>query len=151
MPVTICNRQRIRRLNPRLLKRVAMAALRHLNTTGDSLNIAVVDDTTIAQLNKNFHKTNGPTDVLSFPYDARDEFTGEIVVSIEHTLKNARRYKTTPGRELTLYIIHGILHLHGHDDLRKGPRGIMRRVQRDLMSKLAARFDMDNVVYPPAS
>ena len=135
MTVTVCNRQRLRRVDVRRLKEIALAALQHTGAApGQQLNIVLVSDTAIAKLNRQFHNCEGPTDILTFYYGDK---TGELIISVEHALSQAGRFRSTPSRELALYVIHGILHLHGHDDLSPRPRARMRAAERRLLKTVA--------------
>jgi probable rRNA maturation factor len=58
---------------------------------------------------------------------------GELVISTEQAIANARRFRTTPARELTLYVVHGILHLHGYDDRTPAQRRRMRAAERRFL------------------
>jgi probable rRNA maturation factor len=145
MNVTISNRQRLLRVNTRLLRRVALDALRELEATADELSLVLVDDTEMATLNEQFHAEPGPTDVLTFGYDEGD-VTGEIIISVEHAVLHARRFHTSTSHELALYLVHGILHLHGHDDQAPAPRTKMRRAERRLIHALTAKHDLDALV-----
>jgi probable rRNA maturation factor len=71
--------------------------------------------------------------VLSFDYG---EGQGELIISVECAVRQVRRYRTTPRRELALYVIHGILHLHGYDDQTPNDRRRMRTAERRLMARL---------------
>lgn len=78
-----------------------------------ALSVAVVDDETIHDVNRRFLEHDWPTDVIAFPLD---DGQGEVVVSAERALTEARDRGVEPMAELLLYIVHGILHLLGHDD-----------------------------------
>ena len=131
MTVTLCNRQRLRKVDARLLKQLARTALRLAGADANrQLNIVLVDDATITQLNREFHQTDGPTDILSFDYG---DGVGELIISVERALAQAGQFRSTPARELALYVIHGILHLHGYDDLTPCPRARMRAAERRLL------------------
>ncbi len=77
-----------------------------------------------------------PTDVLSF--DLSDEISeaGEIVVSHTCARRTARARRVDPRRELALYIVHGILHLCGHDDHAQRARAAMRAAERRVLATL---------------
>lgn len=98
------------------------------------LTIVLVDDAEIADLNRQFHDTAGPTDILTFHYP--DLAGGELVISVERAVEQARRYRTTPSRELALYVVHGILHLHGYDDRTATQRRRMRAAERRLLGQV---------------
>jgi probable rRNA maturation factor len=129
--VTVTNRQRLRKVDTRRLARMAQRALDLIGNPDSHLGIALVNDATIAKLNAQYHAMPGPTDVLSFDYG---EGQGELIISVECAIRQAKRFRTTLARELTLYVIHGILHLHGYDDQTPHDRRRMRAAERRLMS-----------------
>jgi len=131
--VAVNNRQRRLKVNTRWLARIARRALDLIDDTDSQLDIVLVNDATIAKLNTQYHATPGPTDVLSFNYG---EGQGELVISVECAVRQARRFRTTPVRELVLYVVHGILHLHGYDDQAPSDRRRMRSAERRLMARL---------------
>jgi probable rRNA maturation factor len=127
MTVEVCSRQR-RKVHATRLRQLAEHAL----PAGYSLSIVLVDDQEMAKLNEQFHHTPGSTDVLSFDYGDGE---GEVIVSVDHAFAQARRYHTTPARELALYVAHGILHLCGYDDGTPAERRRMRAAERRLLTK----------------
>jgi probable rRNA maturation factor len=70
---------------------------------------------------------SGPTDVITFQH-------GEIFVSTETAVKNARRFGTSLEHELRLYLAHGLLHLHGFDDKEPAAAAKMKRAQEKLVA-----------------
>jgi probable rRNA maturation factor len=133
MPVTLRNRQRSRPLALPRYQQLAEHALALLGDTHRHFSIVLVSDPAMARYNEQFHHVAGPTDVLSFDYGPDADPAGEIIVSVDHAHHQARRYGTTPARELALYIIHGLLHLHGYDDLTGPARRRMRAAERRLL------------------
>lgn len=105
-------------------KRAAEAVLAKRQVT-----VAIVDDATIAQLHERFLDVAGPTDVLSFP-------SGEIVVSADTALREAKRRGIPPLHELQLYVVHGALHLAGYDDRSRDQQRRMRAAERRALEKL---------------
>jgi len=91
--------------------------------------VALVDDTTIAELHQRFLGIEGPTDVLSFP-------GGEIVVSADTARREAAARGIPALAELVLYVVHGALHLAGHDDRRPKARAKMRAAERRVLAQL---------------
>jgi len=140
--VAVSNRQRRLKIDTKLLARIAQQARELLDDTDGELSIVLVDDAMIARLNAQYHATPGPTDILSFDYG---EGQGELIISVEHAVAQARRFRTTPARELVLYVVHGILHLHGHDDLALRDRRRMHATQRRMMACLAKKFEFRGV------
>ncbi len=81
------------------------------------LSVALVTDASIHELNREFLNHDTVTDVLAFPLgDADGPDEGEVVISAERAIAQAKERGVTPVAELLFYIAHGILHLCGHDD-----------------------------------
>ena len=93
------------------------------------VNVILVSDKSIAKIHKEFMNEPGPTDVITFQH-------GEIVISAQTAKRQARRFGSTLGHELRLYIVHGLLHLHGFDDKTAVGAAEMRRVQEKLVASL---------------
>jgi probable rRNA maturation factor len=94
------------------------------------LSVALVDDVTIAIINRQFLNHVGPTDVISF--DLGDGL-GEVIVSAERAVVVARRLRRPPTDELALYLVHGLLHLAGLDDRTPAQRHAMRHAERRVL------------------
>jgi probable rRNA maturation factor len=88
----------------------------------------LVSDRRIAQLHSKFMRQTGPTDVLTFQH-------GEIFISIETAKRHARRFGNSLGRELRLYIVHGLLHLHGFDDRTQIGARRMKKAQAKILRR----------------
>jgi probable rRNA maturation factor len=81
------------------------------------ISIAVVDDRSIHELNRQFLDHDYPTDVLSFPLVAAgNHLEGEIVVSVDTAAREAAEVGWSTEDELLLYVVHGALHLAGFAD-----------------------------------
>lgn len=97
------------------------------------VEVAVVSDAVIARVHQEFMGVPGATDVITFDH-------GEIVVSAD----TARAQAIARGHgvldELALYIIHGLLHLNGHDDIAPGDRAKMHRVQNRIWRRILAKM-----------
>src|SRR5208283_1228275 len=100
------------------------------------ISVAVVDDETIARLNWQYLRHRGAADVLSFLLDQSDGLEGEVVVGAETALRSAPQYGWPPHDELLLYVIHGTLHLVGHDDANAALRAEMRKKESDILEGL---------------
>jgi probable rRNA maturation factor len=147
----ILNQQRAVRLARRPLEMFLQRLQRELGFQEAGVTIALVSDAEIARMNETFRKKKGPTDVLSFPADARrrprrpasesgpykrmkeGEFLGDIAIAPATARRYARRNgRTLPG-ELRVLILHGVLHLMGYD--HETDRGEMERVERKLRKR----------------
>lgn len=142
MKIRVQNRQRTVALNVPWLRRFAGAALDQCaGDSGDGhfalrnleeIEVAIVSDRTMARIHSQFMGITGPTDVLTFQH-------GEIVLSAETALDHARRRGHLVDTELALYIVHGLLHLNGFDDLTPGDAARMRRTQQRILKACLAR------------
>ena len=134
--VQIADRQNCLPLDRRLLRRAVTRVLRDAKVRKASISLAVVDDDTIARLNWQYLRHRGPADVLSFLLDDRDGLEGEVIVGAETALRAAPRYGWPPHDELLLYVIHGTLHLVGHDDTSPALRAEMQKRETAVLDKL---------------
>lgn len=103
-----------------------------------TLTVALVEDAEIRRVHRQFLGEDTPTDVLSFLLDGEkirglDDLLGEVVVSAETALREARKRRLLPEREVALYAIHGTLHLVGFDDTDATSRRKMRREERKYL------------------
>jgi probable rRNA maturation factor len=118
------------------LVRVAERALRVERVRAD-VALYITGNTEIRKLNRIYHGTNAPTDVLSFPAPApayhRVPFLGDIVISYEEALAQAAQAGWRISDELELLTVHGILHLLGYDDLTPRKRAQMWKRQIEIL------------------
>ncbi len=110
--------------------------LSHYKFPSGELSIAFMDDRTIGQIHNDFMNDPSATDVITFPGDAAHDFSGEICVSVDHALTVAKEMNLKFEEELTLYLIHGWLHLAGYDDLDDTKRAQMREAEKNVMDLL---------------
>ena len=89
--------------------------------------VLLVSDRRMASLHRQFLNQTGPTDVLTFQH-------GEIFISVETARKHARTFGNSLARELRLYIVHGLLHLHGFDDRKRADARKMERIQKRILT-----------------
>ena len=137
--IEIANEQTHLPLDRRLLRRAVRSVLRDAGLRKARISVAVVNDATIARLNWQYLRHRGPADVLSFLLDQSDGLEGEVVVGAETALRAAPRYGWPPHDELLLYVIHGALHLVGHDDANPVVRGKMQGRETAVLEKLGIR------------
>ena len=96
----------------------------------DEISIVLVSDRRMAALHKQFMNIDGPTDVLTFQH-------GEIFVSVETAQENAAQFGTSAENEIRLYIVHGLLHLRGFDDIAPADARRMDSVQQRILAAAA--------------
>jgi probable rRNA maturation factor len=113
----------------RLARRVLRAEKRNV-----ALTIYITDDAEIRGLNRRFHASDRPTDVLSFPAEG-DDYLGDMVISYERARAQARAAGWRIADELDLLTVHGLLHLLGYDDLTPRARHEMWARQREILGR----------------
>jgi probable rRNA maturation factor len=94
------------------------------------ISVLIVSDRRMATLHSRFMNVPGSTDVITFQH-------GEIFISAEMAVRNARRFATALIHELRLYIVHGLLHLSGFDDQTEAAARKMRAMQEKVLAKVA--------------
>jgi probable rRNA maturation factor len=120
----------------RMLRDAALAA-----TAGRKalrLSIVVVGDRRMRRLNRDFHAVDETTDVLAFPLEttAPGGVDGEVIVCAPVARREARARGLPFATELTLYVVHGVLHLLGEDDAAPADARRMRRLERATLARL---------------
>ena len=159
--LAIANRQRIVSLNTRLLRSVTMALLTEfLKLKEFDLSLIIVRAPEMARINQTFLQHEGSTDVITFDYDEnvppasrrqsasnlparrRKHVHGELFICIDDAKAQAREFRTTWQSELARYIVHGVLHLRGYDDIRAADRRKMKREENRLLKEIARLFPL---------
>ena len=95
----------------------------------DFVEINIVDDATIDQVHRDFMDIPGATDVITFAH-------GEIVISSETAQSDGFEYGNSFEKELMLYIVHGLLHLSGHEDADAVERKAMEAIQEEILKQV---------------
>jgi probable rRNA maturation factor len=137
-PITVRNIQRRVRLSTRKLQRFANLACglvwkrKHSEseiTALEEVSILIVSDRRMEALHKKFCGVLGTTDVLTFQH-------GEIVISADMAARQARMFHTDVLGEIQLYLLHGLLHLAGFDDVEPRQRKQMHSLQQKLFGTI---------------
>jgi probable rRNA maturation factor len=117
--VEVCNLQNRLGVSVGEVARMAEAVLSREGVEHASISIALVDNATIRKLNRDRLGHDWDTDVISFLLSEPDapELSGELIVSAEMARQTAEETRGDPGAELSLYVVHGLLHLCGYDDI----------------------------------
>ncbi len=120
----------------------------------DCLGLTFVGLEEMAQVNSSFVGHEGPTDVICFDYrqgagqePCGDDLSVDIVICPEVALREALKRRLPYARELVLYMVHGLLHAAGEDDLSPVPRKRMRRLEREIVADLKKKF-IFSMVFP---
>lgn len=125
-------------LDTEWIARIARAVLEAEGVACSELSIVLVDDATIHEMNRTHLGHDWATDVITFPLSEPGAavLEGELVVSVETAVREARHRASAPERELALYVVHGILHLCGYDDRLESAAERMGERQEALLAEL---------------
>lgn len=142
-----------------LARTVVEFSLEHENFPyAAEVNLTLTDDAGIHELNREYRQTDRATDVLSFPllsYERAGDFSflneecgddfnpdtgevmlGDIIISVEHVLRQAETYGHSPRREFSFLIVHSMLHLFGYDHMTDEEAAVMEEKQRQILDAM---------------
>jgi probable rRNA maturation factor len=147
--VRVFNRQRGRAVDTLLLRRMTRSLLEEtLGLEEFDLTVQLVGARAMAELNQLHLHHEGPTDVITLDYAASGPaggLAGEIIICVDVAAEQARRFRVTWQAELMRYVIHGILHLRGHDDQDAAGRRRMKREEGRLLKKVGGQFHLSKL------
>jgi probable rRNA maturation factor len=151
--IEISDQRDLQFIDHQFLKQAICRVLSEEGVKEARISVAIVGDSQIHDVNRQFLGHDYPTDVISFRLDTQtadepvlDEeyssdsthssptFDGELVVSFETAAREASSHGWSPEAEMLLYVVHGLLHLCGYDDLTDEARPVMRRRERELLA-----------------
>ena len=148
MTLAILNRQRTKKINTRLLKEIAQKVFTELKIETVELGISLVGAREMTLLNETFLKHEGSTDIITFDYqepgtgnrEPELKLHGELFICVDEAILQAKRFRSTWQSEIVRYVVHGILHLLGHDDLKPALRRRMKREENRLVRRLSRKI-----------
>ncbi len=116
-----------------------LAAVRCVCTSAQidrgEISVTIVGEAQMHALNRQHLNHDYPTDVLSFVLEESAGYLeGEIIASSHYAASEAARYGWSPAEELLLYVVHGALHLVGHDDTTPAAAATMRAAERAILA-----------------
>jgi len=136
------------------LAELAEAALAHAGAPEGGVSLVITGDYTVQRLNREYRGVDEPTDVLSFGLNGlakpaiddepADEFIlpegnpaeiGEIVISYPYAARTAAATDRPIRDELALLVVHGVLHLLGHDHFEEGETDEMQGREREILAR----------------
>ncbi len=132
-------------LDLEVLRHTAVATLVHQDAPAVEVAIVITDDESLQELNRRFLGIDAPTDVLAFPNEARGPFVsapgfprylGDIAISYPRAVEQAAEAGHSVQAELQLLVVHGVLHLLGHDDQSEPERSRMWAAQEAILKAL---------------
>jgi probable rRNA maturation factor len=155
--ISIRSRQRVCKLDTRLLRKIAQALLKdNFALTRYELGIHFVEDPEMTQVNEHFLGHAGSTDVITFDYNegygatgrGAEVLAGELYICVNEAQFQAKRYSAGLASELLRYLIHGVLHLRGYDDKTAKLRRPMKREEDRLLAEISGRFPIERLMRP---
>lgn len=93
------------------------------------LNVVLMEEGEHTTLNNNYLNHYYPTDVITFSFNEEGTVNGEVYINPKMAAENAKTFHTTTENEIDRLIVHGILHLVGHDDGTEKERAQMRKLE----------------------
>ncbi len=158
MVVHLKKRRGLPAVDSRKLRRRAERLLKLLSCEDKELSILLTDDEEMTELNRGFRNRDRTTDVLAFSQmegergdlpgempgrhtPPHPELLGDVVISLPTAKRQARECKHTHMHELIVLLVHGTLHLLGHEHERTDRRtaAAMRREQKRLVALLTGK------------
>ena len=125
-----------------LVERAARLALKHERESLEvNLSVVLTDSRKLRTLNRDYLGIDAPTDVLSFPASESDpqtgaRYIGDILISVPYAAQGARKAGHPLEAELQLLVVHGVLHLLGHDHAKPREKARMWKAQREILTQL---------------
>jgi probable rRNA maturation factor len=140
MKVNVSNRQKSLSLDTKSVQTVTKAALQLANKRYDEVSLHFIEEEEICKLHDEYFDDPSPTDCISFPIDDDTDFgylvLGDIFISPKAAIEFSSENNSNPYEELTLYLVHGLLHLLGKDDQTEAQRQEMRTLEKIYMDHL---------------
>ena len=130
-----------------LIERAVHLALKHQKEFLEvDVSVVLTDSRRLQKLNRDYLGIDAPTDVLSFPASESDgsetdpetgaRYLGDILISVPYARRSARKAGHSPEAELQLLVVHGVLHLLGHDHAKPRQKARMWKAQREILTQL---------------
>lgn len=153
MFVSFANSQKIVTIKRDQVETLVKHFLIFTNTKCNEVSVNFVSKTEISQLHDVYFNDPSPTDCISFPIDDPGEpsdycLLGEVFVCPEVALEYSKIHKMDFGKELSLYLVHGLLHLIGYDDIQENDEKIMRQMEEKVLIYLKEKKALLNVSLP---
>ena len=136
------------RIDLKMVKEVTEEFLKHYKIKNKEVSIAFVGDAEIRKLNKKYRRLDKPTDILAFPGEDRGlfekggikgGFLGELIIDYAQIKRQAKLYSDSIRDELIFILVHGLLHLLGHEDETERGKQEMEALGRIFVNKLKGK------------
>jgi len=126
-------------LDPEPLIKSVEAILDDHDVAASEISLALVDDPTIRELNRQYLDHDYETDVISFVLDWNEQdrsLVGQLIVSTDTAQNKGAEFGLSMFEELVLYVIHGTMHLVGYEDKDSASAAEMRLAEKDYLARL---------------
>ena len=143
MEILIKNQQKTIKLNQRKARGIIKKVLLHLKVDERTeISVLFTDDKFIRSLNNKYRGIDKPTDVLSFNLQEgsvesleieSNDLLGDIIISVETAQRQANNLNHSMEKELTVLLIHGLLHLTGYDHEKDKDYKIMQEKESEIL------------------
>ncbi|MBI5273920.1 MAG: rRNA maturation RNase YbeY [Chlamydiales bacterium] len=153
MIIQVYNRQSDLVIHDKAVKALVKEILRLYDVQCKEVNIFFVPSEELCDLHETFFNDPSPTDCITFPMDdpkdANCEMLGEVFICPATALQYAEEHRLSAYEELSLYVVHGLLHLIGFDDIEEKEEAIMRQEEKRclvLLKKENLLLKKENVI-----
>lgn len=139
MKISITNRQKDLKITPSLVKAIVNEVVNKEKFQVDEVALHFISDKAMRKLHADYFDDPSPTDCISFPlYDQSGAYRilGDVFICPQAAILYADKRGKNSYEELTLYIVHGLLHLMGYDDIISEDRVKMRRAESKQLKNL---------------
>jgi probable rRNA maturation factor len=135
----------------RTIQALVRAAEQTLQTAGANpnaeLTIVLSDDAQLQHLNRQFLGVDAPTDVLAFPGgetdpDSQALYLGDVILSVQRAAAQAAAAGHSTQDELCLLVVHGVLHLLGHDHADEEEKAVMWALQGQILEQIGCAIKL---------
>ena len=146
--LTVQNRQRVFKISSKKIQEAVRCIMDVLfRYKAYHLSIILINEKRMAEINQEHLNHKGATDVITFDYSEGNLPNSEIIICPAIANGYAKRHNVSLGRELARYIIHGVLHIQGYNDLTQKDRSIMKRKENRTLNKLSRLIPVDDISY----
>ena len=134
------------RIHASLMQTRAHSTMHILQIESQDVTVKICGDTEMREFNKNYRGIDQTTDVLSFSLEFKEpqsnaEYLGDIVISYPAAKKQAQEHHQSLEDELTFLLIHGLLHLMGHDHDKLEDERKMFSLQENLFKQVLGKYE----------
>lgn len=143
MDIQVVVEQKRLPLSKKTVKSLIKDFIQHTGVCCDEVCVHFVETTRICQLHAEFFNDATPTDCITFPMDGEMEAEyralGDVFVCPETAIDYVKKHGGDAYQEVTLYVVHGLLHLLGYDDIDPKERRAMRAAEKKYLCRVAEK------------